>query len=157
MVSHLKWAVGFCLSLILNTSIAYAGNDQIVFRKESISLANKKIRAEIAETEAEHAQGLMFRTKLGPNEGMLFVFDDEDFRSFWMKNTLINLSIGYFDKNKKLVDIQEMKAMGPTKESQLPGYPSKFPAKYALEMQEGWFKKHNVKIGSKFIYKESNK
>ncbi len=107
-----------------------------------------KIQAEMAESEAQHEYGLMFRKELGPKEGMLFVFKDELIRSFWMKNTIINLSIGYFNKNKKLIDIQEMKAVTSVLQTDIPTYPSESPAQYALEMPEGWFKKNSIKVGA---------
>ncbi|MBC7742658.1 MAG: DUF192 domain-containing protein [Bdellovibrionaceae bacterium] len=94
----------------------------------------------------------MFRKKLGSDEGMLFVFESEGIRTFWMKNTLIDLSIGYFDKSKKLIDIQEMKAMNSVLEKDLPTYPSKSPAMYALEMPTGWFKKNKIKEGAQLRY-----
>lgn len=146
MVLHLRWLVGFCLASILNFQLCFA--EEIAFKKQNIMVNNKKIRVEIAATEAQHAQGLMFRKKLGANEGMLFVFEDESFRGFWMKNTIINLSIGYFDQSKKLVDIQEMKATSMLEKESPPTYPSKAPAKYALEMPEGWFKKNKISEGA---------
>ena len=107
-----------------------------------------KIQAEMAESEAQHEYGLMFRKELGPKEGMLFVFKDEMIRSFWMKNTIINLSIGYFNKDRKLVDIQEMKAVTSVLQTDIPTYLSQSPAQYALEMPEGWFKKNSIKVGA---------
>ena len=113
---------------------------------------NLKIKVEVAETDAQHEQGLMLRKKLGLNEGMIFVFKDEQIRNFWMKNTIINLSIGYFDKNKKLIDVQEMQATNSMMEQNLPTYPSASPAMFALEMTDGWFKKNKVKIGAQFRF-----
>ena len=78
---------------------------------------------------------------------MLFIFNEELVREFWMKNTLINLDIGYFDKNKKLIDIQQMKAVTSVMQTDLPRYPSKQPAMYALEMQQTWFKKNKFRYG----------
>jgi len=124
---------------------------ELHFEKAKLLLGGKKISVEIAKTATEHAQGLMFRKKLGLDDGMLFVFDDEQTRSFWMKNTLIDLSIGYFDKEKALVDIQEMKATSLL-EASPPTYSSAKPAMYALEMNKGWFKKNGIKLGHKFQF-----
>ncbi|OFZ28828.1 MAG: hypothetical protein A2622_05450 [Bdellovibrionales bacterium RIFCSPHIGHO2_01_FULL_40_29] len=137
-----------CLSL--SFTICLAAEPQVIFSKKKIRLAGKILTVEIAETEEQHERGLMFREKLHPNEGMLFVFADQQTRSFWMKNTIINLSIGYFDKDRKLVDIQEMKAVTSIIQQDLPAYPSKAPAMYALEMSEGWFQKNKVKLGTSF-------
>lgn len=122
---------------------------EIHFEKAKILLAGKSISIEIAKTPSEHAHGLMFRKKLGSDEGMLFVFENEEIRHFWMKNTLIDLSIGYFDKDKVLVDIQEMTATSLL-DVKPPSYPSAKPAMYALEMNKGWFRRNGLKIGQKF-------
>lgn len=128
-------------------SFAVNSSGEVKFKKSVIELSGKKIKVEIAQTMEQHERGLMFRKILGPDEGMLFVFDYEQPLSFWMKNTLINLSIGYFDKDKRLVDIQEMKATS-LMDSNPPSYPSKAPAMYALEMNQGWFSKNKIKLGS---------
>ncbi len=130
---------------------AFADAAEISFGKERIILEGKTITVEIAKSEAQHERGLMFRKSLRENEGMLFVFNNEDTRYFWMKNTYIDLSIGYFNKEKTLIDIQEMKASSMM-ELRPPPYPSAKPAMYALEMQKSWYTKNKVKIGSKFKF-----
>ncbi len=119
------------------------------FSKRNISLNGKTLVVEVAETPDQHERGLMFRNKLADSEGMLFIFSNEETRFFWMKNTMIDLSIGYFDKNGTLVDVQEMKSGKGVPDTALPSYPSAKPAKYALEMSKGWFDKNKVKVGSK--------
>lgn len=104
-----------------------------------------KIEVEIADTPAEQEKGLMFRKSLGKDRGMLFVFPDEQVRSFWMKNTLIPLSIAYIDSDGRIIDLQEMKAL----DDQPPHYVSAKPAKYALEANKGFFEKHGVKVGDR--------
>ncbi|HEY8272701.1 MAG TPA: DUF192 domain-containing protein [Pseudobdellovibrionaceae bacterium] len=120
----------------------------ITFEKGKITLGGKTILVEIAKNHTQYERGLMFRKNLPENEGMLFIFDEEEIRYFWMKNTYIDLSIGYFDKKMGLVDIQEMKAPSVL-ESRPPSYPSAKPAMYALEMKKGWFTKNKIKIGQK--------
>lgn len=120
------------------------------FSKIKISLGTKELTVELAETADQHERGLMFREKMGAEEGMLFIFKNVETRFFWMKNTFIDLSIGYFDGNGTLIDIQEMKSgKGITNDTLLPSYPSSGPAKYALEMNKGWFEKNKVKMGTK--------
>lgn len=160
MVLRLNWLSVFCLlsSLAFVTQIAAQEKAKpkeaakIKFKKQKIELIQKQnkkvIIVEVAETSDQHAQGLMFRQKLKNNEGMLFIFNDEQVREFWMKNTLINLDIGYFDKNKKLIDIQQMKAVTSILQTDLPTYPSKQPAMYALEMQHAWFRKNKFSEGA---------
>ncbi|WP_373998621.1 DUF192 domain-containing protein [Bdellovibrio bacteriovorus] len=119
------------------------------FKTRNIKVGTKTLVVEIAETADQHERGLMFREKLGENDGMLFIFKNVETRFFWMKNTLIDLSIGYFDGSGTLVDVQEMKSGKGIPDAQLPSYPSAKPAKYALEMQKGWFEKNKIKIGAK--------
>lgn len=142
------------INLILSSTAGYAFKveDKFTFKKEKIQLSqgskSKTLLVEIAETEEQQARGLMFREKLKTDEGMLFVFKNEEPRSFWMKNTIINLSIGYFNKDKKLIDIQEMKAVTSVLQQDIPTYPSQGPAQYALEMSEGWFTKNHFTNGA---------
>lgn len=119
----------------------------IQFKKVDMFVGKKKISVELALTPEQQERGLMFRKSLNKDEGMLFVFPVEETLSFWMKNTIIDLSIAYIDATKKIIDIQEMKAtkLNDTKEPKT--YPSKKPAQFALEMSKGWFKKHNIKVG----------
>ncbi|RYZ87874.1 MAG: DUF192 domain-containing protein [Proteobacteria bacterium] len=125
--------------------------ENIKFDKAKIVLSGKTISVEMSVTDAEHERGLMFRKQLPENEGMLFVFKTEEIRAFWMKNTIIDLSIGYFDKDRTLIDIQEMKATSIL-DSRPPSYPSVQPAMYALEMNKGWFAKNRIKLGTKFDF-----
>ena len=139
------------LAVILLSFVALssAGENTVVkFKSKVAQLGKKTITVEIAETEKQLEHGLMFRKKLSTDTGMLFIFPDEQPRSFWMKNTLIDLSIGYFNKQKKLIDIQEMTATSTVMQQNLPFYPSKGPAMYALEMNKGWFKKNKIEIGT---------
>ena len=86
---------------------------------------------------------------LPEDKGMLFIFEHEHSLGFWMKNTLIPLSIGFFDAKQRLIDIQEMKPASSLMEREVPTYQSSGPALYALEMNEGWFKKHKIKVGAR--------
>jgi hypothetical protein len=122
------------------------------FSKKTILLGRKTVTVEVAETQDQLQRGLMFRTLLNDNEGMLFVFKNEETRFFWMKNTFLDLSIGFFDKNKVLVDVQDMKSGKDVNEPLLPSYGSAKPAMYALEMNMGWFDKNKIKMGSRFKY-----
>lgn len=157
MVWRLNWHVGFVLSfLIFNTpfglNFSFAKDSAPEFQKSEIKFGHKKIKVEMATTQAQHAYGLMNRSSLPIDEGMLFVFNEELPLSFWMKNTIIDLAIAYIDKNRIIVDIQEMKATTPLALSEPPSYPSAKPARYALEMNKGWFKKNKIKVGDKFDF-----
>ncbi|CAN5586457.1 hypothetical protein BH24ACT22_BH24ACT22_07690 [soil metagenome] len=115
-----------------------------------------KVHIEIADDTAERAQGLMYRTGLGVDKGMLFVYEDgfifneESIRSFWMKNTLIPLSIAFIDSEGRIVDIQKMEPVGreqTVSDTELPRYVSAEPARYALEVNQGFFEQHGVEVG----------
>jgi uncharacterized membrane protein (UPF0127 family) len=106
-----------------------------------------KLNIEVAKTDQERQKGLMNRTSLKPNDGMLFIFDTEQILSFWMKNTLIPLSIAYVNSECVIIDIQDM--LPETNQHNLKSYISKKPAKYAIETNIGWFKKNNLNVGAK--------
>jgi len=128
---------------------------EINFSRGTLEISGAKLQVEIAKSPRQHARGLMFRKHMAPEGGMLFVFDREEPRSFWMKNTFIDLDIGYFDKNKRLIDIKHMKAVKSELEINLPRYLSLKPAQYALEVNKGWFKKNNISLGAVFSWTEA--
>ncbi|SRR5450830_881281 len=99
------------------------------------------IKAEVASNEAQREQGLMFREKLGINEGMVFAFGAPAGVCMWMKNTLIPLSVAFMDETGKIINIEEMK------EQTLDSHCAIKAATYALEMNKGWFKQKNIKPG----------
>lgn len=101
------------------------------------------IQAEVAISDAERAQGLMFREKMGPNEGMVFRFNTLNQVCMWMKNTLLPLSVAFIDEAGSITNIEEMEPQT------LDAHCASKPARYALEMNQGWFKKKNIKAGSK--------
>ena len=108
-------------------------------------LNGERFTVELAETQDKQALGLMFRDKMPDDHGMLFLFPAEGMRSFWMKNTRIPLDIFYFDENLALVSVSENAA--PCRTPRCPGYPSKGPAKYVLELNAGKATELNVKVG----------
>ena len=101
------------------------------------------VGVEIADTDVERQTGLMGRSALAEDAGMLFVFEGEQTLSFWMKDTLIPLSIAYIDAQGRIVDIQDMQPLDDT----LPHYVSAEPARYALEVNQGFFEERGVTVG----------
>jgi uncharacterized protein len=101
------------------------------------------VTAEVAKEPAERSMGLMFRQTMEPDHGMLFVFDRADLHCFWMRNTLLPLSIAWLTEDGTIVSIADM-----TPKSETNNCPTGV-AKYALEMNQGWFKKKGLKAGSK--------
>ena len=102
-----------------------------------------EVRVEVADNVVEQAKGLMYRKELGGDRGMLFVYPDERVLSFWMRNTLIPLSVAYIDSEGRIVDIQDMKPL----DDEPPHYRSSEPAQYALEVNQGFFERTGVKVG----------
>jgi uncharacterized membrane protein (UPF0127 family) len=101
------------------------------------------VGVEIADTDAERQTGLMGRTVLPEDAGMLFVFEGEQALSFWMRDTLIPLSIAYIDAQGRIVDIQDMEPLDDVP----PHYVSAEPARYALEVNQGFFEERGVTVG----------
>jgi uncharacterized membrane protein (UPF0127 family) len=85
----------------------------------------------------------MLPTKLGENEGMLFLYLREEILSFWMKNTTLKLSIAFINKRGEITEIRDMEPLG------MDSVRSAKKAQYALEVNQGWFEKNNIKVGDK--------
>jgi uncharacterized membrane protein (UPF0127 family) len=102
-----------------------------------------QITVEIADTPASRTQGLMGRRALPINHGMLFVFERPERQCFWMKNTLIPLSVAFVADDGTLVNLDEMKAQT------LNAHCSEKPVRYVLEMNTGWFAKKGLKAGNR--------
>ncbi|MBS3906419.1 MAG: DUF192 domain-containing protein [Syntrophaceae bacterium] len=109
--------------------------------KIPLYIKEKEIQVEVARTPEERAVGLMGRKHLGKEEGMLFIFEEEGYHSFWMKNTLIPLSIAFIDRESRIVKITDMKPLTLT------SHPPPKPVLYALEMNEGWFSRNGIRVG----------
>jgi uncharacterized protein len=126
-------AIAYCLLLPLPAS---AG-----FPVCQLEIAGHSISVEVAHTHAARSRGLMFRHALGENQGMLFVFTEAGRQSMWMLNTFIPLSIAFLDKHGRIINIAHMIPNTRTPHS------SAGPAKYALEMNHGWFAQRGIKEG----------
>ena len=138
-----SWAtLNKSLLLFLNsveglTSVAHAQNSL----KIPLYIKDKEILVEAAKTPEERVRGLMGRKNLGKDEGMFFVFEEEDYHSFWMKNTRIPLTIAFIDRGCRIVSIEDMRPL--TLDTHAPPR----PILYALEMQKGWFSSNGIKVG----------
>ena len=108
----------------------------------TITVKGSALTAELATTPAARGCGLSQRDKLSQNHGMLFVFPDQRPRNFWMKDTSIPLSIAFLDDSGSIFSIQDMVPMQTATQ-----YPSLQPAKYALEVNQGWFSRHGIEVG----------
>ena len=101
------------------------------------------IKAEVALSEQEHEIGLMYRTSMPSNDGMIFVFDRPGQQCFWMKNTLIPLAVAFIADDGTVVNVDEMKPQT------LNPHCSTKEVRFVLEMNTGWFAKRAIKAGSK--------
>ncbi|WP_163517521.1 DUF192 domain-containing protein [Gelidibacter japonicus] len=126
--------------------IEFKKEAELVLKNANDSII-KKLDIEIADDEYKTQTGLMYRDQMGELQGMLFVFPDEDFRSFYMKNTNIPLDIIYIDADKKIVSFQ--KNAQPNNETSLP---SNAPAKYVLEINAGLADEWQLEVGDKMEY-----
>jgi len=107
----------------------------------SVRINHHPVTIEIADTDSLRAEGLMHRPELPPEHGMLFVFPDSQPRCFWMKNTLIPLSIAFIDEQHRIVALDEMQPL--SEETHCSGT----AARYALEMNKDWFRSRGVRVG----------
>lgn len=108
----------------------------------ALAVNGHKLTAEVAHTDPARAQGLMHRRMLPENRGMLFVFTTTAHHAMWMMNTYIPLSVAFIDERGVIINIEDMKPH--TQDT----HPAAKPAKYALEMNQGWFGKRGIKPGA---------
>ncbi|MHB8666270.1 MAG: DUF192 domain-containing protein [Burkholderiales bacterium] len=100
------------------------------------------IHAEVASTSRTRELGLMLRKSMPLGAGMLFLFDESATHCMWMKNTLIPLSVAFMDQRGRIVNIADMRPLDET------SHCSARPSRYALEMNQGWFKKRGIAAGT---------
>ncbi|MBB3119646.1 DUF192 domain-containing protein [Pseudoduganella violacea] len=131
------------LLLLAAAGASQAQNQQ--FPTTTLSAGMNLIKAEVATTDPQRAQGLMFRETMAPNAGMVFVFDAPATQCMWMKNTLLPLSVAFIDAEGKIVNIEDMQPQTLDSHCSAKGV----PVMYALEMNLGWFKQKNIKPGTK--------
>ncbi len=101
------------------------------------------ITAEAATTIQSRAIGLMHRERLAPNSGMLFVFEDKSQQCFWMRNTIVPLTIAFIEDDGTILQFADM---APKSEA---SHCSQKPVRYALEMEQGWFGKRGIVPGAR--------
>jgi len=131
------------LFFTLNAGIASCSPQQqtavlVIERENAVPV---EITVELARTDEERAKGLMFRKTLPDGQGMIFIFDRDQQLSFWMKNTLIPLSIAFIASDGRIVEIKDMQP------NDLTSIKSSRSVRYALEVPQGWFGRVNVKAG----------
>jgi uncharacterized protein len=140
-ITHIAAALALASSLLP----AAAQEPQMNLPRVKLSAGMHQIDAQVAQTNEQRANGLMFRKEMPQHEGMLFVFEQPSVQCFWMKNTLLPLSTAFVADDGTIVNVEDMKPQS------LDSHCSAKPVRYVLEMNQGWFAKKGVKPGSKLV------
>jgi uncharacterized membrane protein (UPF0127 family) len=138
----MRCTLAFSLAAAALAGSAHAADS---LRTVALSAGLYVIQAEVADTPETRIRGLMYRKSMPANRGMLFVFPYAERQCFWMKNTLIPLSIAFLDDRGVIVNIEQMQ---PQSEDQ---HCSAGPVRYALEMNQGWFASKRIRPGAVII------
>ena len=157
---NIKNKYKFFLKLFLSIGKIILISNNYVFACESLNFeksivwldSRSKIIVELAETNIKRTQGLKCRKKMLNEAGMLFIWEKEDYRAFWMKDTFIPLDIIFFDKDKKIFDF----FLNAKPFDQTPIL-SNGKAKYVLELNAGEFKRLDLKLGQQLIFEDKIK
>lgn len=134
-----KRVVAACLGLVLSTAV-WAQNAMPLME---LSAGMHRVEAEVAANQQNRMVGLMNRKAMAPQRGMLFVFPQQNTHCMWMRNTLIPLSVAFLDEDGIIINIEDMQ---PQTED---NHCAKVPARYALEMNLGWFAQRGIKPGTR--------
>ena len=148
--SFLARARGYMRDWLAGTALVLAGAAALAqaipqprLPTVELSAGVHNIVAEVARTPQQQQIGMMMRTRMEQHEGMLFVFDEVGPRCFWMRNTLLPLSIAFIADDGTIVNIAEMQPQSDE------SHCAARPVRYALEMNKGWFAKRGIKPGAK--------
>ncbi len=138
-----KYIIALC-SLVISFTVTVTGATSRVCTISITNIENKQVSliAEIADNDALRSTGLMNRKALEKNSGMIFMYGSEGYLTFWMKNTYIPLSIAYIGEDGVIHEIYDMKPLDTSVV-----YPSRMPARYALEMNLHWFRDNRITRG----------
>ena len=129
------------LTIFADTPALPEGKPQTGLPTVSLKVGSQNVCAEVANTEATRQVGMMFRQKMGKQDGMLFVFPEVAYHAMWMRNTLIPLSVAYMNERGVIVSIHEMQALSEAV------HQAAGPVRYALEMNAGWFGSNKINVG----------
>ena len=131
------------LAALCGLTFSAAGWGQNAMPVMELSAGLHRIEAEVAASDQNRQIGLMNRAAMAPQRGMLFVFPQENTHCMWMRNTLIPLSVAFLDAEGTIINIENMQ---PQTEN---NHCAKVPARYALEMNLGWFAQRGIKPGAR--------
>ncbi|WP_414709503.1 DUF192 domain-containing protein [Ramlibacter sp.] len=140
---HKSSALALALACSMAACAAFAQEPQMNLPRLRLSAGMHQIDAQVAASPDQRMTGLMHRTEMPQQEGMLFVFEYPAQQCFWMKNTLLPLSVAFIEEDGTIANIDEMKAQT------LDSHCSAKPVRYVLEMNQGWFARKGIKAGQK--------
>jgi len=146
MIRQTKFIV-FCSALLMALGLAAGAGE--TFIKLFLS-DGTPITIELAVTPIERELGLMFRDRIEPDQGMLFVFEIEDRSAFWMFNVKFSIDILWLDAHKRVVHIEA--GVPPCPREPCPSYPTPTPALYVLELKSGQAAAHKIKVGDRLEF-----
>ena len=135
-------ATGFATALF-GMTLSQAQAQERGLPRTTLQAGMHLIRAEVAGDVDSRARGLMFRERLGPNEGMLFVFEQPSTQCFWMRNTLVPLTIAFLADDGRIVNTADMEPKSEASHCSTEG------VRFALEMERGWFAKRGLNRGDR--------
>ena len=137
-----RWLAAVLLAMAAHAVPAQGGQPQNL-PTTTLTVGMHNIKAQLAVKPEQRQIGLMFRSQMPTHEGMLFVFEEPSVQCFWMRNTLIALSIAFLADDGTVVNIADMQPQNDT------SHCSARPVRFALEMNQGWFAKRGVKPGTR--------
>jgi uncharacterized protein len=139
----MKKSLALALAAALLAGSAFAQEPQTDLPRVKIAAGMHMIDAQVAATDEQRMTGLMHRKEMPQHEGMLFVFEQPSQQCFWMKNTLLPLSVAFVADDGTIVNIDEMQPQT------LDSHCSAKPVRYVLEMNKGWFSRKGIKPGTR--------
>ena len=134
---------GMRCTILAATMTVAASLAQAQLPEIPVAISGHKLTAEVAHTDATRTRGLMHRRMLPENRGMLFVFTETALHAMWMENTYVPLSVAFLDENGVIINIADMQPH--TRDT----HPALRPANYALEVNQGWFRKRGIGPGAR--------
>src|SRR3989338_7936945 len=141
------------LIFLVIAALAYIFIEAPFSKKHFVKIKGSLVEVELANTEYLRKKGLMGRQSLKESEGMLFIFPEETRPPFWMKNTLIPLSVAFIKGDGTISAIHDMAP--DTFSGSLKSFRSEERVEYALEVIQGWFDRHGVMVGDKTEFSKS--
>jgi len=133
--------LGALLVLLISTYSFAQSTPQTNLSRATLTTGGHQIDVQLAQSPYEWSKGLMWRTSMPENEGMLFIFDQPTRQCFWMKNTYLPLSAAFIADDGSIVNIADMRPLSTQEHC------SEKPVRFVLEVHQGWFQKNNIEAG----------